>query len=219
MLSAMRFACVVGSIGLGSQALGAISSVVGPFGPGDLDTLMGTPLLAVTDDGMPVGTAYGNPPTLTPGMALTTPIGPMGFEPTHDRVAAGTPTASGSFHALPIGGPGGIAGSDVVPPVGANAIDFYIVAEPGSVHDFEITAIGTVSTKTIIVAGVNEFGPVYVGFGSFGETLLDISIVKLPKFTPTVVTWTVSDIRVLPAPGTAVLAIGVGVAGLRRRRR
>jgi hypothetical protein len=216
MKSVVCLVLVVGSCALASQANAAISSIIGPFGPADLDTLMGTPLLPVTDDGNPVGTAYGNPPTLTPGISLATPIGPMGFEPTHDRVAAGTPTSSGAFHALPVPGP--IAGSDVVPPVGANAIDFYIVAEPGSVQDFEITAIGTLTTTTISIFGVNEFGPVYVGFGAFGETLIDISIVKLPKFTPTTLTWNVSDIRVLPVPGTGILALGALGCTLRRRR-
>lgn len=219
MASSIRTAIVVGPLALTASTFGAITGFSGSAGdfPADLDTFMGTPLLAVTDDGNPVGTAYGNPPTLTPGITLATPVGPMGFEPTHDRVAAGTPTSSGAFHAMPTPGP--IAGSDVVPPAGATAIDFYIVSEPGSVHGFEITAVGTSTTTTITIFGVNEFGPVYVGFGALGETLIDISIVNLPKFTPTTITWIVSDIRVLPAPGAATLLLGAASAPLIRRRR
>jgi len=196
-------------------AHGVIFSAVAPPA---LDVAMGAPLFAVPGDGTPLGTIYGHPPSLTPGMPLATPIGAMGFMPSHDRVAAGTPFMSGAFHALPIGAPGGIAGSDVVPPVGATAIDFFLTAEPGVVHSFSITAVGTVSSHTIVVPGVTSAAPVYVGFGTFGETLVDISIVKLPFPTTTTVTWVVSDIRVLPSPGVLVLAIGAAGAAMRRRR-
>jgi hypothetical protein len=138
--------------------------------------------------------------------------------PSHERLTAGTPFSSGSFLALPIGAPGGIAGSDVVPPLGATAIDFFITAELGSVHSFEITAVGTLTSATIVLPLVTDAMPVYVGFGAFGETLTDISIVKLPFPTTTTVTWVISDIRVIPAPGTAALMLVACLFGVRRRR-
>lgn len=215
MLCGLRLAIAGAVVALTS---GAHAAIIATASPGGLDALMGTPLFAVTDDGMPVGSLYGHPPTLTPGASLATPIGPMGFMPTHERLTAGTPFSSGSFLALPIGGPGGIAGSDVVPPLGATAIDFFITAAPGSVHSFEITAVGTLTTATIIVPGVTSATPMYVGFGAFGETLLDISIVKLPFPSTTMTTWIISDIRVLPAPGGAALFTILLAASARRRR-
>lgn len=195
----------------------AFGGIIAAGTPAELDGLMGTPLLAVPGDGMPVGTVYGHPPSMTPGMALATPIGPMGFMPSHERVGPGGVT-SGAFHALPIGGPGGIAGSDVVPPAGATAIDFFLLAEPGSVHSFEITAVGSLSSETIVIPGVTSMTPVYVGFGAFGETIVDVSIVKLPFPSTTMTTWVVKDIRVVPTPGSAALG-ACGVLLVARRRR
>jgi len=195
-----------------SGASGAIVTAPAPFG---LDVLMGTPLLAVPGDGMPVGTVYGHPPSSTPGIPLLTPFGPMGFMPSHERVSPGGPGFSGGFLALPIPGP--IAGSDVVPPGGATAIDFFMFPAAGSSHMFEITAIGSVSSLVIVVP-VGPGAPTYVGFGALGETLIDISIVKLPFPSPTMTTWGVSDIRVLPAPGSLALLLGACGLGLRRKR-
>ena len=212
------FRCALGAlpIGLATPAFGAIMDA-SSFG--DLTVLMGSPLIPVPDDGSALGTGYGHPPSLTPGLPLPTPIGAMGFMPTHERISAGSPASSGTFHALPIGGPGGIAGSDVIPPVGATAIGFYLEAEIGSVHSFEITAVGTATSHTIVIPGVSSTLPVFVGFGALGgETLVDISIVKLPFPTTTMVTWNVFGIEVLPSPGTPVLALGALGLALRRRR-
>lgn len=215
-MQSAKFVIAMAGLGLAAaQAQGAIFSSVAPAA---LDFAMGTPLLVVPGDGSPLGAIYGHPPSLTPGMPLATPIGSMGFMPSHDRVAPGTPFMSGAFHALPIGAPGGIAGSDVVPPVGATAIDFFLEAESGSTHSFSITAVGTLSSHTIVVPGVTPGAPVYVGFGAVGETLVDISIVKLPFPTTTMLTWVVSDIRVLPSPGVATLLLGAGLMGIRRKR-
>lgn len=205
-------AAATAGIALSGNAFGALTATATPLG---LDILMGAPLMPVPDDGMPVGSIYGHPPSLTPGSALATPIGPMGFSPSHDRVAAGTPTSSGAFHAMTTTGP--IAGSDVHAPVGATAIDFFIFGAMGSSHMFEITAVGTSTMSTIIVAA----GPVptYVGFGATGESIVLLSIVKLPFPSPTVVTWAVEDIRVLPGPGPLAMIAGVGALGLRRRTR
>ena len=206
------FVAVGSAAAVAGAASGAITATATPLG---LDALMGTALLPVVDDGTGLGTVYGHPPSLTPGMSLTTPAGPMGFMPSHDRVGLGSPTSSGIFHALPLGGPGGIAGSDVVPPVGATAIDFFMTGEAGSMHLLEITAVGTATSTTIVVP--IGAAPTYVGFGAMGETLVDISIVKLPFPSTTMITWNVADIRVLPAPGTAAMLLGFGCVGLRRR--
>lgn len=215
--SIRRFALTLAGVACWGGATVASAAIVSPLGPGALDLLMGTPLLAVPDDGSPVGTLYGHPPSFTPGMPLATPIGFMGFGPTHDRVTAGTPFSSGFFHAIP--GPAGpIAGSTVYAPGGCTAIDFFLGLAPGSPppYTFEITAIGTVTSKTIsvIVGGA----PVYVGFGAFGESIVAISIVKTPFPSPTIFTWEVGDIRVLPSPGAAGL-IGLGCVIIGRRRR
>lgn len=195
----------------------ASAAIIAPPGPGALDLLMGTPLFAVPDDGSPIGTIYGHPPSFTPGMPLATPIGFMGFGPSHDRVTTGTPFSSGFFHAIP--GPAGpIAGSTVYAPGGCTAIDFFLGLSAGSPppYSFEITAIGTLTTTTIVV-GVGA-APVYVGFGAFGESIVAISIVKLPFPSPTFLTWEVGDIRVLPSPG-ALGTMGLGLLLASRRRR
>ncbi|MBX3389708.1 MAG: hypothetical protein KF691_09675 [Phycisphaeraceae bacterium] len=210
-------ACVAAAILVMSGGVATVrAAIISAVGPGALDLLMGTPLLAVPDDGFPIGTIYGHPPSATPGMPLATPIGPMGFGPSHERITAGTPFSSGYFHAIP--GPAGpIAGSTVYAPVGASAIDFFMTPAPGATHLFEITAIGTATTTTIVVpVGIGP--PVYVGFGAFGESIIAISIVKLPFPSPTALTWNVGDIRVLPAPSAgAVVGMGLLLAGRRRR--
>lgn len=197
----------------------ATGAIIAPAGPGLLDALMGTPLFAVPGDGSPIGTIYGHPPSATPGMPLATPIGFMGFGPSHDRVSAGTPMSSGFFHAIP--GPAGpIAGSTVYAPAGCSAIDFFLGLSPGSPppYVFEITAIGTATTTTIMVAVAGA--PVYVGFGAFGESILAISIVKLPFPSPTFSTWVVGDIRVLPSPGAwGTMVLGMVISARRRRTR
>jgi len=211
-LTAVPVLCAVLMASAQGTATGAIAAAATP---GGLDLLMGTPLLAVTDDGFAPGAIYGHPPSFIPGMALATPIGPMGFGPSHERLTAGTLTSSGSFLALTTTGP--IAGSTVFAPDGANAIDFFLTSVAGSAHTFEITAVGTLSTSTIIVAAAP--GPTYVGFGAFGESIIAISIVNLPFPSPTTTTWITSDIRVLPAPGTALLVpVAVGAVAVRRRR-
>lgn len=206
-------AAILALAGAAASTDAAISSAVGP---GALDLLMGTPLLAVPDDGSPIGAIYGYPPSATPGMFLSTPIGPMGFGPSHERITPGTPFSSGYFHAIP--GPAGpIAGSTVYAPAGASAIDFFMTPAPGATHVFEITAIGTATTTTIVVpVGIGL--PVYVGFGAFGESIIAVSIVKLPFPSPTALTWNVGDIRVLPTPGAGVVA-GIGLVLVARRRR
>lgn len=208
-----RLTCVLAAA-VAAPASAAIISAPTPLA---LDIAMGTPLLVVPGDGTPFGTVYGHPPTFTPGLPLMTPIGHMGFMPSHERIAPGGPGFSGIFHALPIGAPGGIAGSDVVPPLGATAIDFFLTAVPGSIHSFEITAIGSTSSLMIVVPLVAGAPPVYVGFGAFGETILDISIVKVPFPSTTLTTWNVEGIRVLPAPGTLMLALAAGALARRRR--
>lgn len=181
--------------------------------PPGLDALMGTPLFAVPADGMAPGTLYGHAPSAIPGIALPTPIGPMGFGPQHERLTPGTPTSSGSFLATTLMGP--LAGSTVFTPAGTTAIDFFIESV-GPPHTFEITAVGSATSATIILPAVTT--ATYVGFGAFGETIDLISIVKLPFPSPTTVTWVSSDIRVLPAPGPAA-ALLAGALGLVARRR
>lgn len=216
----MRSRLLVGLSGCAAMITGSAvhAAIFSMPTPAALDAAMGSPLLIVPGDGMPLGTVYGHPPSLTPGLPLPTPIGPMGFMPGHERISPGSPTSSGAFHALPIGGPGGIAGSDVVPPAGATAIDFYLASVPGTTHSFEITVVGTLSTHVIFLPGVTPGPPVYVGIGAFGETLVDISIVKSPFPSTTTMTWVVSDLRVLPTPGSLLL-LGGGVLALRSRRR
>lgn len=186
--------------------------VIAEVGPAALDALMGEPLLPVPDDGTGIGAVYGHSPSLTPGIDLPTPLGIMGFGPSHDRVALGTPLSSGAFHALP--GPGPIAGSTVYAPVGATAIDFFL-APDGIPYSFEITAVGTVSTETVVLPAI--VGPTYVGFGAFGETIDLISIVKLPFPSPVTTTWIVDDIRVLPEPGMLALLLAGAAMFVRRR--
>lgn len=206
-----RRSVCAGAIALcGSVASGQIFSAMAPAG---LDLLMGAPLIHVPADGMAPGAIYGHPPAMTPGMPLATPIGDMGFGPSHERLTAGGPAASGSFLALTTPGP--IAGSTVYAPAGATAIDFFI-SSAGPTHSFEITAVGTVTSTTIVLPGV--VAPTYVGFGAFGETIELISIVKLPFPSPTTTTWMIDDIRVLPAPGLAGFIV-VGAIGLGARRR
>lgn len=208
-----RGSVCAGGIALSTAA--ASGQIFATMTPAGLDTLMGTPLLAVPADGMTVGTVYGHPPAMTPGIPLPTPIGDMGFGPSHERLTAGGPMSSGAFLAL--AGPGPIAGSTVYAPAGANAIDFFI-SSAGPAHSFEVTAVGSLTTTTIILPAV--VAPTYVGFGAFGETIDLISIVKLPFPSPTTVTWMVDDIRILPAPGAAaaLMAGALGI-GLGRRRR
>lgn len=193
----------------------ATAGIISTATPAGLDLLMGTPLLAVPDDGMPIGSVYGHPPSSTPGSPLATPIGLMGFGPSHERITAGTATSSGAFLALTTVGP--IAGSTVYAPAGANAIDLFISSAPGSAHSFEITAVGTSTSTTIVLPGV--VGPTYVGFGAFGESIVALSIVNLPFPTPTTVTWIVEDIRVLPGTGTGAIVCLAGMVAARRRRR
>jgi hypothetical protein len=137
----------------------------------------------------------------------------MGFLPGHDKVAPGV------YHAIPAPGP--IAGSDVVPPSGATAIDFFIEALPGASPTFEITAIGTSTVSAPVIVAAPPGAPAYIGFGAFGESLLSISIVRLPFPSPSAITWDISSIRVLPEPASVVwlgfAAIGV-CAGRRFRR-
>lgn len=193
----------------------ANAAIVSAPTPAALDAFMGMPLLAVPADGAPVGAIYGHPPSLTPGMPLPTPIGPMGFGPSHERLTPGSPFDSGAFLAIPPT-PSGIAGSTVYAPTGATAIDLFLSAVPGAIHTFEITAVGTATTATILVPAVAA--PTYVGFGAFGETITLLSIVKLPFPTPTTTTWVTSDIRVLPTPPSLAVA-GILLAGAIRRRR
>lgn len=207
-----RFVAIAAALSAASG--GAHAAIIAAPGPVGLDILMGTPLLPVPADGMPIGTIYGHPPAFTPGIPLPTPIGVMGFGPSHERLSPGGPFSSGAFHAL--AAPGPIAGSTVYAPAGATAIDLYISAVPGTAHSFEITAVGTATSATIILPGV--VGPTYVGFGAFGETITLLSIVKLPFPSPTVTTWVVEEIRVLPSPGALpALLIGAGFAARRRR--
>lgn len=206
-----RAALLVGAVALAHTARADIFSTATPIG---LDVLMGTPLLAVPGDGMPIGTEYGHPPTFISGIPLPTPIGPMGFGPSHTRITPGSPTSSGAFKALASTGP--IAGSTVFAPVGATAIDFFL-AHDGIPYSFEITAVGTSSTATIVVPASPM--PVYVGFGAFGEHIEFISIIKLPFPSPTTTTWVIDDIRVLvPAPGSMTALGGLVCLGWRRRR-
>jgi len=204
---------VVCAAGLALSTSIASGQILATMTPGGLDALMGSPLLPVPADGMVPGAIYGHPPAMTPGLPLATPIGDMGFGPSHERLTPGGPAASGSFLAL--AGPGPIAGSTVYAPAGATAIDFFI-SSAGPTHSFEITAVGSLTTTTILVPGV--VGPMYVGFGAFGETIDLISIVKLPFPSPTTTTWMVDDIRVLPAPGPAA-AFALGVIGFAARRK
>ncbi len=192
----------------------AITSTVSSAG---LDAFMGTSLLPVVDDGSPIGTEYGHPPAFTPGSALATPIGTMGFGPTHERTMTGSPVSSGSFTAVTTY-TGPIAGSTLYAPAGANALDFYLVSEPGSIHSFEITAVGTSSSTTILLPGVTSLTATYVGFGSLDEDIIAISIVNLPFPSPTSTTWTVFDLRVLPTPGAASMLLIAGLSASRRRR-
>lgn len=203
---------IASGLALSGSAFGLLTPAAGPLG---LDILMGAPLLPVPADGMPLGSVYGHPPSLTPGSALATPIGPMGFGPSHERVSLGTPASSGAFLALTTSGP--IAGSTVHAPVGATAIDFFMLGSMGSSHLFEITAVGT-STSTTVVVPVGA-APAYVGFGATGESIVLISIVKLPFPSPTTTTWIVDELRVLPAPGATGLLAGVGLLAARRRAR
>ena len=175
--------------------------------PPALDVAIGAPLFPVPDDGMPVGTVYGS----GGGIPLPTPIGLMDFLPDHDKIAPGV------YHALPLPGP--IAGSDVVPPAGATAIDFLIEAEPGAPSImFEITAVGTSTASAPAIVTAAPGAPAYVGFGATGETLLTVSIVRLPFPSPGVLTWSVGDIRVLPEP-TSLALLAMGGLMLQRRRR
>ena len=197
------------------HAQSASAAIFGAASPGGLDVAMGTPLLAVPADGSPVGTVYGHPPAAITGIPLPTPIGDMGFGPSTERLTLGTPTSSGLFLALSsVSSP--IAGSTVFAPAGATAMDFFLDAVPGVVHTFEITAIGSATTSTFIAS--TTLVPIYVGFGAIGETLLEISIVKLPFPSPTTATWTYHEIRVLPTPGALALLGCAGLVAIRRKR-
>jgi hypothetical protein len=188
------------------MATAARAAVVGfTTAPPAIDIAVGTPLLPVPDDGMPLGTVYGSPG----GIPLGTPIGLMDFLPTHDKTAAGT------YHAIPAPGP--IAGSDVVPPAGATAIDFFIESDSFATPSFEITAVGTLGSSPPILVFAPPGSPAYIGFAGFGETLVTVSIVRLPFPTPSTTTWKVSSIRVLPEPGSLLL-LAAGALMIRRRR-
>ena len=214
-MNSRRLALCAASL-MASAGSAASAAIISSLTPGELDTLMGTPLFVVPGDGMPVGTMYGHPPSFTPGIPLATPIGDMGFGPSHERLTLGTPGSSGSFLALTaLTGP--IAGSTLHAPAGTSAIDFFIGPAPaGPLHSFEITAIGTSSSLAIVVPASPT--PVYVGFGAFGESIEAVSIVKLPFPSPTSMTWVVGDLRVLPSPGTMVILSAGGLFALRRRR-
>jgi hypothetical protein len=195
-------------IGVGAGATAPAAIVSTTAGPPALDGIMGTPLFVVPDDGLPLGTVYGSPG----GIPLPTPIGPMGFLPGHDKVAPGV------YHALPAAGP--IAGSDVVPPAGASAIDFFIEALPGASPSFEITAVGTSTVSAPVIVAAPPGAPAYIGFGAFGESLLTVSIVRLPFPSPSSITWDISSLRVLPEPAGLIVLFtaSLACAALRPRR-
>lgn len=170
--------------------------------PAALEGFVGGPMLPVPDDGMPLGSLYGM------GAApLATPIGLMSFMPVHDKVAPGTYHA---IAALPL------AGSDIVTPAGTTAIDFmFTPLVPGS---FTFTGIGSSSaTPPMLYPGLAPGVPVYVGFAAVGESIDFIAIATAPFSTPPM-TWTVSGIRVLPAPASLAMLMLGGALGARRRR-
>lgn len=175
--------------------------------PAALEAGVGGPLFVVPDDGLPVGTMYGTGGGV--GIPLETPFGPMSFAPVHDKVAPGV------YHPFV---PFALAGSDIIAPSGAVAMDFmFTTLFPGS---FVITAVGTMtSSDPVVLMGLAPGAPVYVGFGAAGETIDLITIETAPFGTTPPFTWEIGAIRVLPAPGVLVpLAIGaVCLAGRRRQ--
>lgn len=175
--------------------------------PAALEAFVGGPLLAVPDDGLPIGTLYGTGGGF--GLPLATPFGPMSFAPVHDKVAPGV------YHPFV---PFALAGSDVLPPAGAVAIDFVFTSlSPGS---FVFTGVGSLTTSApLFIPGVLPGVPIYIGFGAAGESIDLITIETAPFGHTPPFTWELAELRVLPAPaGLAPLALAALLTLTRRRR-
>lgn len=179
----------------------AIAGITVHFDPADLDAAMGTPLLGIPDDGLPIGTLYGG----MVGTLLDTPFGFMSFGPEHEKTALGTYLAVSS---LPL------AGSDIIMPTGAIAFDFVFTSLfPVA---FVITAVGSESSSAPVPTVILTPGtPLYIGFAATDETIEMIIIETFPMGSTPPETWTISDMRVLPSP--SVLAL-FGICALTRRR-
>ncbi|MCA9287142.1 MAG: hypothetical protein KDA05_01070 [Phycisphaerales bacterium] len=195
----------VGALGVCCAHAGA--AVTSYATPAALEAGVGGPLFVVPDDGLPVGTMYGTGGGV--GIPLGTPFGPMSFAPVHDKVAPGV------YHPFV---PFALAGSDIIAPSGAIALDFmFTTLFHGS---FVITAVGSMTmSDPVELMGLVPGVPVYVGFGAAGETIDLITIETAPFGATPPFTWEVGAIRVLPAPGAlAGLAFGgLCLAGRRRR--
>lgn len=197
----MPVIAAIGSlVGLAAPASADVTSFTSPVA---LEAFVGGPLTPVPDDGLPVGTVYGD------GFAsLETAYGPMSFDPVHDKVAPGV---YHPFVAFPL------AGSDLVPPAGATAFDLMLTSL--TPLGYVITGVGSLTASTPIVTGVLMPGvPFYVGFAATDETLELITIETEPFGTTPPMTWHVSELRLLPAPGGA-LALGLGALLISRARR
>ncbi len=193
------------SLGWLACCASAASAGVSSFAtPAALEAFMGGPLVTVPDDGLPLGTLYG-----AMGIPLSTPFGPMSFAPTHEKVAPG---AYHPFVTFPL------AGSDIVAPVGAVAIDFLFT--PLFPTAFAITGVGSMTSSDPVVTPLLTPGvPVYFGFGAVGETIEKVTISTIPFGTTPPFTWEVSAIRVLPIPASCLPFALAGLLAAPRRRR
>lgn len=201
----MRISVIASLASLSGLAAPASAGVTSFTSPVALEAFVGGPLAPVPDDGLPVGTVYGD------GFAsLETVYGPMSFDPVHDKVAPGV---YHPFVTFPL------AGSDVIPPTGATAFDLMLTSL--TPVGYVITGVGSMSSSTPIVTGVLTPGvPFYVGFVATDETLDLITIETEPFGTTPPMTWHLSDLRLLPAPaGTLVLGFGTLMVSRRRRAR
>jgi len=194
---------VLATLTVAAHAPLALAALTSFTTPAALEGFVGSPLALVPDDGLPVGTLYGSGAT-----PLLTPYGPMSFAPVHTKVAPGI------YHPFTLAP---LAGSDVVAPAGAVAMDFLFT--PLAPVSFAFGAIGSLTTATPVVTPVLTPGvPYYVGFAATGESITMITIATVPFGTTPAMTWDISAIRVLPAPHASIMLALAATLATRRRR-